>query len=143
MLNFVERLKEFIEYANATHRDLEKQTGISKASFSAWSNDKGQPMYANFIKLLCYFNCSADYLLGLDEFHTEEKLFPPLPFKDRFKEILKEKKISQFKLQNDLNISRSVTYKWISGKASPTIPTLIMLAKYFDCSVDYLIGRTR
>ena len=143
MSNFVERLKEFIEDSNLTQRELESKVGVSKSTLSEYINDKSTPLYNTLIKLLCYFDCSADYLLGLDEFPTEEKLYPPLPFKDQFKKILKEKHISQSKLQNDLKVSRSVPYKWISGKAEPTAPTLITLAKYFDCSVDYLIGRRR
>lgn len=143
MSNFVERLKEFIEEAQISQIGLQRKCDISHASISNFLLEKTMPTYSSLSKLLCYFDCSADYLLGLDEFPTEEKLYTPLPFKDQFKKILKEKHISQYKLQNDLKVSRSVTYKWISGKAEPTAPTLITLAKYFDCSVDYLIGRRR
>jgi len=123
--------------------ELQNKCGVSHASTSLFLLGKAMPTYTSLVKLLTFFDCSADYLLGLDEFPTEEKLYTPLPFKDQFKKILKEKKVSQYKLQNDLKISRSVTYKWISGKAEPIAHTLITLAKYFDCSVDYLIGRRR
>jgi len=55
---------------------------------------------------------------------------------------LKELKISQEQLKRDLNVSSSVIYKWISGKSEPSTTSLIRLACYFECSVDYLIGRT-
>lgn len=48
---------------------------------------------------------------------------------------------TEYRLQKDLNISRSLTYRWLSGKAIPTVDSLIALAKYFGCTVDYLLGR--
>ena len=57
--------------------------------------------------------------------------------------ILKERKITQAKLIRDLSISSAVPYKWLSGINEPSIENLIRLAEYFECSVDYLIGRVK
>ena len=35
----------------------------------------------------------------------------------------------------------SLTYKWLHDKSIPTIINYIKLADYFDCSIDYLLGR--
>ena len=101
------------------------------------------PYFEHFVALLDFFNCSADYLLGLTELHTEEPLHPVPPFNKRLREILKEYNTSQGKLIRELPVSASVLYYWLSGKRQPTIPMLIKLAEYFDCSVDYLIGRIK
>ena len=85
----------------------------------------------------------TDYLLGLDEIHTEEKLFVPQEFSTRLRAVLKEKGVSGEKLKRDLSLSGSVLFKWLSGKAQPSAHSLTALAKYFDCSIDYLIGRRK
>ena len=81
--------------------------------------------------------------MGLADIHTEEILHPVLPFSERLRAMLKERNLTQAKLIEDLEISSAVPFKWLSGKNSPSIESLIRLAKYFDCSVDYLIGRVR
>ena len=143
MSNFKERLAEFIQDFTITQTKLEETTGLSQSNISDYINGICTPSYASLIKLLYFFDCSADYLLGRTEIPTEEKLLPVLPFNERLRYILKEKKVSQEQLKRDLSISGSVIYKWLSGKNQPTLSSLIKLADYFDCSVDYLIGRLR
>ena len=143
MSNFKERLTEFMQDFAITQAKLEETTGIPQSTTSDYISGICTPTYTSLVKLLYFFNCSADYLLGRTEFPTEEKLLPVLPFNERLRAILKEKKISQEKLKRDLNISSSVIYKWTSGKNQPTTNSLIKLADYLDCSVDYLIGRLR
>ena len=143
MSNFVERLKEMMADESLSQIELSRKIGVIHTTLSGLISGKHSPNYKSFVRIMEYFDCSADYLLGLDEIHTEEKLFPPQPFSIRLREILKEKGISQEKLKRDLSISGSVIFKWISEKAKPNANSLVMLSKYFDCSVDYLIGRRK
>lgn len=140
---FVERLKEYMQDLNLTQKLIEDNHNIHHTLISDYLSDKTLPSYITFIKLLYLFNCSADYLLGLDEIPTEETLYPVLPFHERLRQVLREKKISGEKLKRDMNVSGSVYYNWTSGKALPTSVSLIRLAEYLDCSIDYLIGRRR
>lgn len=143
MSNFVERLIEYMQEQNLSQKDLAKKHGIPCSTLSALLLGKNMPSYSTLAKILSIFNCSADFLLGIDEYPTEEKLFSVIAFKERFKEILTEKNISQGQVRRDLHYSTSVLYKWVSGKAEPSAVTLIRLAEYLDCSVDYLMGRRR
>ena len=140
---FSERLVEYMQEQNLTQKDLDNNYGLPNATVSGFIHEKTMPTYDTLTKLLTVFNCSADFLLGKDEYPTEEKLYPVLPFKQRFKDILIEKGISQEKVKRELPVSASVLYKWVSGKNSPSATTLIRLAEFFDCSIDYLIGRRR
>ena len=126
-----------------TQLELAEAIGISHSNVSGFVLGKHLPYFEHFVALLDFFNCSADYLLGLTELHTEEPLHPVPPFNKRLREILKEYNTSQGKLIRELPVSASVLYYWLSGKRQPTIPMLIKLAEYFDCSVDYLIGRIK
>lgn len=42
-----------------------------------------------------------------------------------------------------LNMSEANYYRWKSGKTKPAMNSLIAIAKYFDVSIDYLVGRNR
>ena len=64
---------------------------------------------------------------------------------ENFHKILKElreiKGMSQEQLGKALGYkSHSIIAQWESGKIFPAIENLIAIAKYFDVSVDYLVG---
>ena len=101
------------------------------------------PSYDALVSLLYAFNCSADYLLGLKDIPTEEPMHPVLPFSERLRAMMKSRHVTQQILKDEAKISTSVQYKWLSGKNNPSVESLIRLAEFFDCSVDYLIGRVR
>lgn len=62
-------------------------------------------------------------------------------FKERLKELRKEKNITQKKLAKELNISDDCVYNWESGRSEPSIIDLINLSNYFNVSIDYLVGK--
>ncbi|MDG4965498.1 helix-turn-helix domain-containing protein [Lactococcus lactis] len=62
-------------------------------------------------------------------------------FAERLKELRKGKGLTQQKVADSLNISQPNYRRWESGERSPSVETLIMLADYFDVSIDYLLGR--
>lgn len=53
-----------------------------------------------------------------------------------------ERGLTQEDLSKALQITRSSISHYESGRREPDMATLDRMAKYFDCSVDYLIGRT-
>ena len=116
---------------------------IKRSNISEFLSGKHTPSYEVFVALLYQFDCSADYLLGLDELHTEEILHPVSPFAERLRYMLNFRGISQNKLIKEYHVPSASLYKWVSGKSQPSTETLIKLASIFECSVDFLIGRVR
>ena len=55
---------------------------------------------------------------------------------------MKEYGVNQVKLANDINISQSAISAWLLNKKEPSITSLWLLADYFNCTVDELIGRS-
>lgn len=143
MSKLSERLKEFVEERKKKLIEIEEETGIFHSNLSEFLSGVHTPSYDNFIKLVEYFHCSADYLLGLDEIHTEEPLHEILPFGERLREVMKQQKVSQAQMIRDMRLSSSLPYKWLHGIYLPSVSRLMDIAKYLDCSVDYLIGRRR
>ena len=60
----------------------------------------------------------------------------------RLKQLRKDKGISQLKLALDLNTNQNTISRYETGEREPGIHELIMIADYFNVSIDYLVGRT-
>ena len=61
-----------------------------------------------------------------------------MQFSQTFKELCKDKKVTQQQALMDMGLSRSSTQKWAHG--APTAPALKKIAEYFGVSVDSLLG---
>ncbi|MBU3851250.1 MAG: helix-turn-helix domain-containing protein [Candidatus Paralactobacillus gallistercoris] len=59
---------------------------------------------------------------------------------DRIKELVSQKHITLAELERKVNISNGQIRKW--NDRSPKVDNLEKVAKYFNVSVDYLLGRT-
>lgn len=60
---------------------------------------------------------------------------------ESLKILRKEKNLKQKDLADFLNIAKSTYCGWEKNISQPSIENLIKLANYFECSVDYIIGR--
>ncbi len=60
----------------------------------------------------------------------------------RLRELRKNKRISQLKLAMDLCMNQNSISRYETGEREADYATLIMLADYFDVSIDYLLERT-
>ena len=64
--------------------------------------------------------------------------------KNGFSEILRniriEKGIGQVELANSIGVSRGIISLWENNCREPKLSNLIALAKYFNVSIDYLVG---
>lgn len=61
---------------------------------------------------------------------------------DNLFKMISEKGITQSKLAENTSISTGNISDWKKGKSMPSAIKLDELATYFNCSVDYLLGRT-
>lgn len=61
-------------------------------------------------------------------------------FSERLKTLRKRDNISQNALSKTLGVTRATVNAWEMGISYPNAQSLIMLSKYFNVSVDYLLG---
>ena len=61
-------------------------------------------------------------------------------FGERLEELLKEKGITKYKLAQATGISKSILSDYCKGKVQPTADIIIVMARYFDVTSDYLLG---
>lgn len=63
-----------------------------------------------------------------------------MEFKDRLKELRLSQNLSQMQLAIKLNVSQSAIAKWELGKTEPTASAIIIIAKFFNETTDYVLG---
>ena len=63
-----------------------------------------------------------------------------MQFKDRLKQLRKNNKITQEHLAKIIGVERSTIGKYESTNTIPSNEILIALSKYFNVSIDYLLG---
>lgn len=60
----------------------------------------------------------------------------------RLKQLRKNRNITQLKLAMDLNMNQNTVSRYETGEREAGYNELIMIADYFNVSVDYLLERT-
>ena len=138
---FSERLRELMEENHFTQTTLAKALQTPRPKIGLYMRAKHAPTFQNFTALLSLFGCSADYLLGLSEQSPEVSYQPVRPFGEQLRNILREQNMSVYAFQKKTGISWSVLYKWLGGKAAPSLYHIVNTAEILGVSADELLGR--
>lgn len=142
MSKLSEQLLELMTEDGLSQKTLAEKLNTSRPKLSLYLNDKSLPTFNIFVKLIEFFNCSADFLIGKKDYPERQRRYLPIqPFGTRLKNILKERGISQYSFQRSTDISWSILHGWFTGKSKPSIDNMIKVAESLDCSVDFILGR--
>lgn len=137
---FIDIIKEYLTFENITINQFSKRIDVPGESISTWITKEFVPDITSVIKVADFFKCSVDYLFGLAEFPTITTKYCDISFYERFKSLISAKNITCYRCAKEIEIGESALTKWKKG-VYPKTETLLVLAKYLDCSVDFLIGR--
>ena len=75
---------------------------------------------------------------------SNESVFLPAAVRDRIWDLLKERKVTQAELAARIGWSESSLSRFISGKTDKLgDENIIRIARAFDVSTDFLLGRGR
>ncbi len=61
---------------------------------------------------------------------------------NRLKQLRKEKKVSQISVQMATGIEQALLSKYENNVRTPPTETLLILAEYYNVSIDYILMRT-
>lgn len=139
--NFAECLLEVMSDANLNAPVLAKLIGTDRSNITRYLRAERAPSFNTFVKLLEFFNCSADYMLGLSDFSIEKEFLPVSKFDVRLIYVMKFTNTTQYGIEKKLHISGDSIYKWTHGKGLPSVDNLVKLANFMGVSVDFLLGR--
>lgn len=139
---FSERLCDLLQENKASVNFLAQDLNLNPSAVYKWMRRVSVPNFENALLLADYFGCSLDYLFGLKELDVQYTPHTPFSsFSDNFEEILREKKISEYRLVKETGISRSKITSWRKGESLPSIHSLIVVATSLDITLDALVGR--
>jgi len=137
-ISLSDRLSELLEDKDITIFAFAKQIDVSFSIASQWIRENTPVKLSNLLKIASYFNCSVDFICGRSEelgtFSNSQPTFPK-----RFVTLMQESGQTNTKVFNSLGMNRHALYDWQKGSI-PLSTSLIAIADYFDCSIDYLIG---
>lgn len=138
MNNFILTLTDLMIDKNLSRNRLSKELNIASATINGYFNQGYFPEIEIAQKLAEYFDCSLDYLFGFDD-KMKNNNKNNRSFVENLEFLLKQRKISVHRLMKDLKMSEYNFYRWKKGMQPKTI-NIVDVAKYFDVSVDYLVG---
>lgn len=133
------RIKELRTENGLTQQELAKILNVSSMSISFYENEQRKPDSEFIIACSRFFDVSTDYLLG----KTYKRRIPREErfgaFSKRLKHVRELKGISQRQAAEDLNISSQNLSYYENGRDAG-YGLLVRMARYYDVTVEYLIG---
>ena len=103
-------------------------------------------MPTKHLNTLCnYFNVSFDYIFNFSEiinYQNSKKEISKTLISSRLKELRKKNNLTQNKLAQLLNVSRTTITEYERGRNLIATPFLYTICKKYNISADYLLGRT-
>lgn len=137
---FLTNVKSMVKDRGMSFRTFSLDIGIHRRTMDRWSFDRS-PSLNSVIKIADYFQCSVDYLLDKSDV-PDFVLDPNKPsFYERFSLLKKQTNFTDAQISALCDIAPSTITNWKHGSV-PTFEILIRLCKLFDCSFDYLVGRS-
>lgn len=69
-------------------------------------------------------------------------MFKPTILSKNLESLLKKKEVTVYRLAKDTGLSKETVLNILRGRSgNPTIKNLYVIADYFECSMDELVGR--
>lgn len=60
---------------------------------------------------------------------------------ETFKALIEERELTTYKVAKDTGLSQTLFSDWKSGKSSPKVDKLMILAKYFDVPLEKFLKK--
>ncbi len=135
--SFYEELKEMIEDEGISVQELEEKGVLFKDTFKNFR--LYCPSLKNAISIANYCKLSLDFLfLGSKNREFTKYSTAQTNFYENLCKVLKENKLTKYRLGKELGISDSSFSRWRAGTV-PKFLTVLEIAKFIGCSIDELL----
>lgn len=139
-IKFIELVDELNEKNRTQRANI---IGISNTTYSNAYNYGIMPKTSSLIRIADYFNVSVEFLIGNTDNDYFKRAQVPKTFNERLEELRVAKGInSVYALSQSIHIHRNNIAQWIKLDCIPLIDDVVIIADFFDVSIDYLLGRT-
>ncbi|MBE5754953.1 MAG: helix-turn-helix transcriptional regulator [Clostridiales bacterium] len=141
-LKFKSRLIDLLDDEDLDLTDFCKKSGISQTPIRNALTFGIIPSVLILVKIADFFKVSFEYLICEKNENDFIESVSPCSFYERYDALRKEKNVKHSQIANVMPFSRNVISEWKRNNTIPTLDNLKELAKYFNVSIDYLLGRT-
>lgn len=147
LAKLADRIKLLRTSAGLTQEEFGKIFGIVKSTVSLYESGKSCPNDQIKLRICDYFHVPLDYLIGLSNVSTIECTgFSKTIMSDgtchsRFLDLCESNKKGIEDLANGTGLDKELLENWFL-KEVPSLEQLVLVADFFNTSVDYLLGRT-
>lgn len=131
------RLKELRVLNGLYQKDVAEYLNVDRTTYVKYETGDSEPNIETLLKLSKFFNVSVDYIINGENEPKEITIA-----RKRCNELYNEQNPSISNIEHKLNINYATFKSWLKGYGDYFNYKIALLADYFDCSVDFLLGRT-
>lgn len=142
ILHFIDTINDYIICHDMTPTSFAREIGCLERCVARWLNKTNTPSLEYVIMVADYMHYPIDYLFGITENSNIILANPRSSLSERLKFLIFQAKVSKNKLAKICGVTSSTVSKWILRGQLPKPDIACLLAHYFNCSTDYLVGRT-
>ena len=144
MLRGETRLSDLRTDKDLKHKDIANILNIKKNTYTQWEIGRNDIPILKLNELANFYKVSLDYLLGISDINTKTEN-SDINFDllcTRLKGLRKEKNLTQSELGKSVGFAQTTYTCYENGTSRPTTFKLLYIAKYYNVSFDYLVGRS-
>ena len=131
------RLKELRKEKGISQLKLAIDLSTNQNTISRYETGERECDYATLIKIADYFNVSIDWLIGIEAQTDEIRIA-----RQRTKELCEERDPQISDIENTFKTNYATFRSWYNGYGDYFNDKIYLLADFFNCSTDYLFGKT-
>ena len=139
------RIKSLREDHDLSQKEVAKIIKTTQQQYSKIETGKADINGERLILLSAYYNVSVDLYPGADKRACDQikAALQEASYMYRIKDLREDHDLSQSELSKYLHISQQQYSNIESGKCEITAERLIQLSKFYNVSVDYILGLTK
>lgn len=138
---FKDRLIDLMNERQLTAFSLAKSLNCTSTTICDYRKGKYLPSSKMLIRLANFFNCSTDYIFGITVEYGCAKQTDCPDFSTWIPSLLKEFGVTKKDLCIKADISEKIFFSWLRNETMPSSLSVYKMAKFLNCSMDYVYGR--
>ena len=143
MAIFFKRIHDLRVDNDLRQKDIALMLNVNVNTYPHWESGMYEIPIDMVDRLTKIYNCSLDYLTGLSNVRGSfTKKYNPEEIYIRLKKLRKSLKLSQIEIGNILGFGQMNYSRYERGIILIPFSKLYLIAKNFNISLDYLMGKT-
>ncbi len=139
------KLKEIREINNDSQEKIANTLGIARVTYNHYETQYQIIPITHLINFSSHYKVSLDYILGFTQkknYNSDNQKVSIAISSKRLKEFRKEQHLTQEKLGNLLNTTKTVICGYEHERCFIATPFLYTICQKYKISADYLLGKT-